>query len=97
MKVEIYANYALLAHEKEIVYALAPAAIHDKLTVEVLNAEVNDWGIVLVDLDGETYDLRDVLTNANTRGIGGKTANRPVMRWWTPERGHQQRALEVVS
>lgn len=72
MKSKIFKSYGVLAHEKEPVYTFRRSAseIYDTLTVEIPHvAGVNDNDEPLLELDGVTYRLGDVLTN-----IGEKPA-----------------------
>lgn len=79
MIVKIYANYGVLAHEKETVYTIAPhenATVSEPVTVtipESVNPCKNEAGEIIVTLDGMAYLLSEVLTNAG---------NRPVLRWY---------------
>lgn len=69
MKTTIYANYGVLAHEKEVVYTTAPtdyATVSEPITVEIpetFHPCENVIGQVLLTIDGSDYLLDEVLTN----------------------------------
>jgi hypothetical protein len=79
MIVKIYANYGVLAHEKETVYTTAPheyATVSEPVTVtipESVTPRENEAGEIIVTLDGTAYLLCEVLTNAG---------DKPVIRWY---------------
>lgn len=79
MITKIYANYGVLAHEKETVYTIAPhecATASEPVTVTIpdsLTPRENEAGEIIVTLDGMAYLLSEVLTNAG---------DRPVLRWY---------------
>ena len=68
MLTKIYANYGVLAHEKETVYTTVPHehATHSEPIVIDLPASVNpgenEAGEILVELNGTTYLLSEVLS-----------------------------------
>lgn len=71
MKTTIYANYGVLAHEKQTVYSTCPISdVHDKLTVEIpesLNPYTTVMGEIGVEpADSGCFGLCEVLTT--TRG-----------------------------
>lgn len=75
----IFANYGVLAHEKEPAYTIAPheyAASSEPIPV-ILPADVrayrNAADEVIVVLDGAAYLLSEVLTNSGSK---------PVIRWY---------------
>lgn len=68
MKIKLYKNYGVLAHEKEPVYTyLNPASgVYDRVMVDVPNiVGVNDYGEYLVSLGGMVYPLSDVLATVD--------------------------------
>ena len=76
MKIKLYKNYGVLAHEKEPVYTyLNPASgVYDRVTVDVPNiVGVNDYGEYLVSLGGMVYPLSDVLSTVD---------DEPALRWY---------------
>lgn len=78
MKTTIYANYGVLAHEKQTVYTTNPISdVCDKLTVEIpdsLNPYITVMDEVGIDPDNAgCIGLSDVLTTA--------TGNRPAVRY----------------
>lgn len=74
MEVTIYANYGMLAHEKETVYSMNPAAvIYKELTVilpDEIYAGENYAGEILVDFDGSgcLYPFSRLLCSHNHNG-----------------------------
>lgn len=91
MIVKIYANYGVLAHEKETVYTTAPhehATLSEPVTVTIpdsLNPCTNEAGEILVTLDGTVYRLFEVLANAG---------DKPVIRWFD---GRGYRTISLAS
>lgn len=78
METTIYANYGVLAHEKQTVYSTSPVSdVHEKLTVEIpasLNPYTTVMGEVGIEPDGYgCTGLAEVLTT--TRG------NRPAVKY----------------
>lgn len=71
MEVTIYANYGMLAHEKETVYSMCPATVvYEELTVilpDEIYAGENHAGEILVDFDGSgcLYPFSRLLCNHN--------------------------------
>lgn len=69
MKTTIYANYGVLAHEKEVIYTTAPtdyATVSEPITVEIpesFKPGKNALDMILVEIDGKNYLLDEVLTN----------------------------------
>lgn len=73
MEVTIFANYGMLAHEKEVVYSVYPAEIHEELTVilpDEIYAGENHAGEILVDFDGSgcLYPFSRLLCSHNHNG-----------------------------
>lgn len=70
MIVKVYANYGVLAHEKETVYTTAPheyATLSEPILIDLpasVNPRENAFGEILVDLSGMTYLLFEVLNGA---------------------------------
>lgn len=68
MIVEIYANYGVLAHEKETVYTTAPhehATLSEPILINLPDSVSpceNFLGETLVTLDGKIYLLSEVLS-----------------------------------
>ena len=78
METIIYANYGVLAHEKQTVYSPCPISdVHDKLTVEIpesLNPYVTVMGEVGIEPDNSwCYGLSEALTTT--------TGKRPAVRY----------------
>ena len=71
MLVKIYANYGVLAHEKETVYTTVPhehATASEPIIINLpasVNPGENEAGEILVDLNGTTYLLAEVLSGTN--------------------------------
>lgn len=89
MKVEIYKSYGVLAHEKQPFYSQhAPASdIYDVITVDVPNAiGVNEMDDVLIELDGATYTLQEVLSNYG---------DAPALVWYDGEHNRHKLLKEV--
>lgn len=65
----IYANYGLLAHEKQMIFSAAPLCdIADALRVVVPNVSgVNAIGDPIITLDGTDYLLGELLTSINDK------------------------------
>lgn len=85
MKIKLYKNYGVLAHEKEAIYTyLKPASdVYDRVTVDVPQiVGVSGYGEHLVLLGGEVYPLTDVLTTVN---------DAPALRWY------DGRAYQIVT
>lgn len=102
MRITIWANYGTLAHEKEVVYSIAPSEISEAIHVEIPDAYETVSGAIAVTVDPAPYGepsalmLQELLGNANQRGEGGKIPDRPVLRWYDGRRYHQ-RDIEVLS
>ncbi len=79
MKTTIYANYGVLAHEKQTAYTVRPhaaATLSEPVTVSIpesVNPCTNEAGEILVTLDGTVHLLSEVLTNAG---------DKPVIHWF---------------
>ena len=90
MKIKLYKNYGVLAHEKEPLYTyLAPASyVYDRVTVDIPQvigmSEYDDEP--LVSLDGREYLLQDVLTTMY---------DDPVLRWYDGQSYHHVILLAV--
>lgn len=74
IEMTIYANYGLLAHEKRVIFSVAPLCdIADALRVVVPNvSDVNAIGDPIITLDGTDYLLGELLTSVN---------DKPALRW----------------
>lgn len=82
MKVKLYKNYGVLAHEKESLYTyLKPASdVYDRVKVDVpYIVGVGDYGEYLVLLGGEVYTLQDVLSTVD---------GAPALRWYDGQSYH---------
>lgn len=92
MKITLYANYGVLAHEKQTLYSLAPyAEINEKLTVEIpaeLSPRYNDHEILFVTIPdyGETPFV-DVL---------GTFGGEPAIRWYDAKDNLHHRTLKEI-
>ena len=79
MIVKIYANYGVLAHEKETVYTIAPhehATLSEPILIDLpasVNPRENAAGEILVDLNETPYLLSEVL--------GGRKGD-VVLKWF---------------
>ena len=85
MKIKLYKNYGVLAHEKEPYYTyLNPASdVYDRVTVDVPHiVGVGDYGEYLVLLGGTIYTLQDVLSTVD---------DAPALRWY------DGRAYQIVT
>lgn len=92
MKVNVYASYGVLAHEKQPVYTVGnpESDINEKITVDIpekFSPCENEIGDILVTIDGGIYTLHEVLTNKG---------DKPALRWYD---GHFTRLqiLEVIK
>lgn len=89
VKMTIYENYGLLAHEKQTVYTLAQATnICD--TVRVIIPNVSGANVVdepILNLDGQDYLLSEVLTSVN---------DKPALRW-VANGSHHTRMLTIIG
>lgn len=70
MKVQLYANYGVLSHEKQPLYREHPVSeIHDKIFVDIpdeLEPEKTNWGHTIVKINGVCCPLYEILeTNKN--------------------------------
>lgn len=80
MKVTVYANYGVLAHEKRTAYSTVPmetAKFSEPVVAEIpdsLNPRETEGGEIVITLDGSAWLLSEVLTNAG---------DKPVLRWYT--------------
>ena len=93
MKTIIYANYGMIAHEKETVYSTAPAQINDAIEVDIPEAYETQDGIIAVDLGGSRYMLSEVLSNSNARGLAAAGTDKPILRWYD---GQRYRARDIT-
>ena len=87
MKIKLYKNYGVFAHEKEVVYTyIKPASdVYDRVKVNVpYIVSVGDYGEYLVLLSGNVYTLQDVLTAVDEA---------PALRWYD---GHGYR-VEILT
>lgn len=91
MKLDIYANYGMLANEKRTIYTLTPdAEANEKVSVIIpdhLIGGENINGDLLISFDGIEYPLADVLTSRY---------NKPALLIPGPAMYHGYVALETV-
>ena len=92
MKVELFASYGVLSHEKEPVFSLVlPASdIYDRVTVDLpdeLVVGTNYEGEPLLKLSGMTYRLSEALDNQG---------HSPVIQWHDG-RQYYSRKLMIVQ
>lgn len=93
MQIVIYANYGVLAHEKQVLYSMAPyAEINEKMIVEIpaeLRPRYNDREILFVKIPdhGETPFV-DVL---------GTFGDDPAVRWYDDDGDLHHRILKKVE
>jgi len=76
MKIKLYKNYGVFAHEKEAVYTyIKPASdVYDRVKVDVpYIVGVGDYGEYLLLLGDNVYTLQDVLTTVD---------GAPALRWY---------------
>lgn len=80
MKVKVYKSYGLLTHEKVPYYSFGRPAteIYDILSLDIPNViGANETGEPLLDIDGRTYLLNEVITNHGDKPaiawVDGKT------------------------
>lgn len=94
MKVKIYANYGVLAHEKETVYSTVPmdAVTRDALFVEIPDelepAEAED-GSIIITVSGTVYLLSELLRT-------GKDC-KPILQWSDGRSVHTVKLTEEES
>ena len=77
MKIKLYKNYGVLAHEKEPLYTYhAPVSeVYDRVTVDIPQViGMNEYDEPIVSLEGMEYPLQDVLTTT----MDGELA----LRWY---------------
>lgn len=89
MKIKLYKNYGVLAHEKEVIYtySLPASEVHDQVIVDIPQvASINCYGEPMVSLDGSIHHLQDVLTSVN---------NMPALRWYDGRSYHILTLLTV--
>lgn len=84
MTYKLYESYGMLAHEKTPVYSdMLPATdAHNVITVEIpdeYTLSENGAGDTLIDIDGETYLLREVLSNKG---------DNPALKWFDGHKYH---------
>lgn len=78
MKTTIYANYGVLAHEKQTVYSTSPISeVYDKLTVEI-PASLNPYTTVLREVGIEPDNAR---CNGLSEVLTTTKGNRPAVRY----------------
>lgn len=86
MITKVYANYGVLAHEKETVYSTAPhehATLSEPILIDLpasVNPRENAFDEIIVDLNGSTYLLSEVISG--TRGD-------VVLKWYDGKAHHQ--------
>jgi len=93
MKLKIIANHGVLAHEKHPAYSIGAklSDIYDRITVEIPDEypiSESVTGEPLIDLDGRTYLLSEVLTN---------WGDMPCIRWTNKDGKPQRRNLKIVQ
>lgn len=94
MKTTIYANYGVLAHEKQTIYTTAPtdeAVYSEPITVDIpesFKPGENAFGIVLVEIDGSNWLLGDVLDSRD---------DKPCISWYDGPRSKHWKMLKVID
>ena len=87
---KLYESYGMLAHEHRPIYSdMIPATdAYNVITVEMpYPLSKNAMGETLIDLDGETYLLAEVLTNFG---------DAPCLKWYDGRNEHRK-MLKVVQ
>lgn len=85
MKTTIYANYGVLAHEKQTIYTTAPTdeAVHSEpVTVDIPDSfkpGKNALDMILVEIDGKNYLLAEVLCHRD---------DKPCISWYDGAHSH---------
>lgn len=84
MTYKLYESYGMLAHEKRPVYSdMIPATnAYNVITVEIpdeYTLSENGAGDTLIDIDGETYLLSEVLSNCG---------DSPALKWFDGQKHH---------
>lgn len=79
MKTTIYANYGILAHEKQTIYTTAPtdlATVSEPVTVEIparFAPGLNGFDEVVLTIGNTDYLLGEILSHQG---------NKPALRWY---------------
>lgn len=89
MKYKLYASYGVLAHEKTPIFSdTIPASdAYSVITVEIPDEyplSENDLGETLIDIEGKTYLLQEVLKNKG---------DDPVLSWYD---GHSYHTVPLM-
>jgi hypothetical protein len=84
MKIDLYESYGVIAHEKTPVYSetIPASSAYDVITVDIPDQyplSRNELGETLIDIDGVTWLLREVLKNKG---------DHPALRWFDGRRYH---------
>lgn len=92
MKMKLYESMGVLAHEKKPVYTVAGPASDawEEILVDVpdeVEISENAMGEKLVDIDGQTYLLQEVL---------GNHGDKPCLKWFDGQK-HRRIMLEVIG
>ena len=78
MKTTIYANYGVLAHEKQTVYSTSPISdVYDKLTVEI-PATLNPYTTMM---DEVGIEPDNAMCNGLSEVLTTTTGKRPAVRY----------------
>ena len=89
MRYELFASYGVLAHEKKPVFSdgIPASDFYDVITVDIpdnYSVSKNNFGDTLIDINGTTYMLREVLSNYGTdpclQWYDGQKMNRVILR-----------------
>lgn len=90
MKIKLYKNYGVLAHEKDLFYTyFTPASVvYDRVMVDIPQVVgMNVYNEPIVSLDGRDYPLQAVLTAVDYA---------PALRWYDGQ-GYRFVILLVVK
>lgn len=85
MKTTIYANYGILAHEKQTIYTVVPtdeATVSEPVTIEIpesFKPWKNEFDQILLTINGKTYFLYEVLYHR---------AGKPCINWYDGAHSH---------
>jgi len=91
MYYKLYASYGVLAHEKQPVFSDSASAseAYSVITVDIPDEYAlseNCAGETLIEIDGKTHLLRDVLTNVG---------DDPYLMWYDGKRTHSVELITV--
>lgn len=91
MKIEAFANYGVLAHEKLPVYttAINCTPYYDKIILDIpFDCYLNSYCDYIVRIDGEHYELSRILVSMRD--------GNPALRW-VDRQGNHCRKLRIVK